>query len=156
MRTKYGFNGGGAVPDGAEIYRAVYIRAINKLAEQLGSRVRAVAYDRAGVHNWCLILFHGVNDSAGRTPDELTESLDLSAAEVLDPDEVMVKPSGRRTSGSSVCGKIRLSKRGSARLRSALCFPAIVAQRHNPISRLCPTRAGRWQAQVGGDCRGHA
>jgi hypothetical protein len=37
MRTKYGFNDGGAVPDGAEIYRAVYIRAVNQLAEQLSS-----------------------------------------------------------------------------------------------------------------------
>ena len=39
----------------------------------------------------------------------------------------------QRTSGSSVRGKPRLSKRGSARLRSALYFPALVAQRHNPI-----------------------
>lgn len=41
----------------------------------------------------------------------------------------------QRTSGSSVRGKTRLSKRGSARLRSALYFPALVAQRHNPILR---------------------
>ena len=39
----------------------------------------------------------------------------------------------QRTSGSSVRGKSRLSKRGSARLRSALYFPALVAQRYNPI-----------------------
>lgn len=89
MRTKYGFNDGGAVPDGAEVYRAVYIRAVNKLAEQLNSSVRAAAYDRAGVHNWCLILFYNVKDLAGRTPDELTGPLDLSAGEVFDPDEPM-------------------------------------------------------------------
>jgi hypothetical protein len=89
MRTKYGFNDGGAVPDGAEVYRAVYIRAVNKLAEQLDSRVRAAAYDRTGVHNWCLILFYDVNDLAGRAPDELTEPLDISGGEVLDPDEPM-------------------------------------------------------------------
>lgn len=89
MRTKYGFDDGGAVPDGAEVYRAVYIRAVNKLAEQLGSGVRATAYDRAGVHNWCLILFYNVNDLAGRRPDELTEPLDVSGGEVLDPDEPM-------------------------------------------------------------------
>lgn len=29
MRTKYGFNDGGAVPDSAEVYRTVYIRAVN-------------------------------------------------------------------------------------------------------------------------------
>lgn len=89
MRTKYGFNDGGAVPDGAEVYRAVYIRAVNQLAEQLNSSVRAVAYDRAGVHNWCLILFYDVNDLAGRTPDELAEPLDVSGREVLEPDEAM-------------------------------------------------------------------
>ena len=38
-----------------------------------------------------------------------------------------------RRSGSSVRGRTRLSKRGSPRLRNALYFPAIVAQRHNPI-----------------------
>jgi transposase len=39
----------------------------------------------------------------------------------------------QHTSGSSVRGRTRLSKRGSSRLRAALYFPAIVAQRHNPI-----------------------
>lgn len=89
MRTKYGFNDGGAVPDGAEVYRAVYIRAVNKLAEQLNSGVRAAAYDRAGVHNWCLILLYDVKGLTSRTPDELTEPLDISAGEVLEPDEAM-------------------------------------------------------------------
>lgn len=41
----------------------------------------------------------------------------------------------QRISGSSVRGRTRLSKRGTARLRSALYFPAIVAQQHNPILR---------------------
>ncbi len=39
----------------------------------------------------------------------------------------------QRLSGSSVRGRARLSKRGSARLRHTLYFPAIVAQRWNPI-----------------------
>lgn len=95
MRTKYGFNDGGAVPDGAEVYRTVYIRAVNQLAEQLGSRVRAAAYDRAGVHNWCLILFYDVNALAGHTPDELTEPLDVSGGEVLDPDAAMDEAIGQ-------------------------------------------------------------
>lgn len=38
-------------------------------------------------------------------------------------------------SGSSVRGKPRLSKTGSARLRKLLYFPAIVAKNHNPIVR---------------------
>ena len=46
----------------------------------------------------------------------------------------------QRTSGTSVRGKTRLSKRGSARLRSALYFPALVAQRHNPILRVFAQR----------------
>jgi len=95
MRTKYGFNDGGAVPDGAEVYRAVYIRAVNKLAEYLQSGVRAVAYDRAGVHNWCLILFYDVKDLAGHTPDELTEALEVSGGEVLDPDAAMDEAIGQ-------------------------------------------------------------
>jgi transposase len=39
------------------------------------------------------------------------------------------------SSGSSVRKRTRLSKVGSARLRKALYFPAIVAKRHNPIVR---------------------
>ena len=38
-----------------------------------------------------------------------------------------------RQSGSSVQGKARLSKRGNARLRKGLYWPAIVAMRHNPV-----------------------
>ena len=41
----------------------------------------------------------------------------------------------QRTSGSSIRARSRLSKRGSARLRRALYFPAIVARKHNPIVR---------------------
>ena len=38
-----------------------------------------------------------------------------------------------RQSGSSVRGRARLSKKGNARLRKALYWPAIVAIRHNPV-----------------------
>ena len=38
-----------------------------------------------------------------------------------------------RTSGTSLKGRSRLSKMGSATLRKALYFPAIVAKKHNPI-----------------------
>jgi transposase len=40
-----------------------------------------------------------------------------------------------RESGTSVRGRGRLSKRGNARLRRALYWPAIVAMRHNPVLR---------------------
>ena len=39
----------------------------------------------------------------------------------------------QRVSGTSVRGRTRLSKRGSARLRTALYMPAISAKQHNPV-----------------------
>lgn len=39
----------------------------------------------------------------------------------------------QRVSGTSVRGRTRLSKRGSARLRTALYMPAIAAKQHNPV-----------------------
>jgi transposase len=45
-----------------------------------------------------------------------------------------------RQSGSSVRGKPRLCKTGNSRLRKALYFPAIVAQRHNPTLRALSDR----------------
>jgi transposase len=45
-----------------------------------------------------------------------------------------------RESGSSVRGKPRLCKVGTARLRKALYFPAIVATHHNPIIRAVSQR----------------
>jgi transposase len=56
-----------------------------------------------------------------------------------------------RRSGSSVRGHSRVSKRGSSRLRSALYFPAIVAQTHNPILHVFAQRlraAGKSKLQV--------
>lgn len=41
----------------------------------------------------------------------------------------------RHESGRSVHGKPRLSKKGSARVRKALYWPAIVAMTHNPVVR---------------------
>ncbi|MFU7503051.1 MAG: transposase [Candidatus Tisiphia sp.] len=41
--------------------------------------------------------------------------------------------SKHRVSGTSVKGKSAISKIGSAKLRKALYFPAIVAKNHNPI-----------------------
>ena len=39
----------------------------------------------------------------------------------------------QRTSGTSVRGRTKLAKTGNAHLRKALYWPAIVAQKHNPI-----------------------
>jgi len=54
MTSKYGFNDGSNVPMNADEIRARLIKALNK---QLPAAYRAEAYDRPGVHNWCLILF---------------------------------------------------------------------------------------------------
>lgn len=88
MQHKFGFSDGEAVPDGVEVYRAVYIRSVNSLAAQLGSAVRAVAYDRPGVHNWCLILFHQVSDLEAHGINLLTLHVEIDA-EVVEPDEAM-------------------------------------------------------------------
>lgn len=54
MNDKYGFEDGSAYPDGVELYRDVYCKAVNKLAEAKNSEFRVVPFDRAGVHNFCL------------------------------------------------------------------------------------------------------
>jgi hypothetical protein len=67
MRTKFGFADGGAVPNGVEDVRELYITVINKYAEEFGSAFRACAFDRPGMHNWCLILFVPVSEVADGT-----------------------------------------------------------------------------------------
>lgn len=88
MLTKYGFNDGSAIPNGVEAYRTVYIRAVNRLAEQLDSQVRVVAFNRAGVHNFCLVLFHRLEDLQDVPAEQYTDHVDIPAAEV-EPDEAM-------------------------------------------------------------------
>ena len=55
MTSKFGFSDGETVPPDASERREIYIRAINKIAAALGSKQRMVAWDRGGIHNWCLI-----------------------------------------------------------------------------------------------------
>jgi hypothetical protein len=56
MKDKYGFNDGEAMPGGVGEYREVYLRAINAFAEKHGSEQRLIAWNRPGMHNWCLVL----------------------------------------------------------------------------------------------------
>lgn len=88
MQSKWGFNDGEATPEGIKHYRTVYIRAVNRLAEQLGSQVRAVAYNRFGLHNFCLVLFHNVADLADVPVEGYTGHVDIPA-DVVEPDEAM-------------------------------------------------------------------
>ncbi len=85
MQAKSGFSDGESVPEGADVYREVYIRAINRLAEQRGSTVRAVAYDRPGMHNWCLVTFRvaGTPDGTEVLPDD---QMDTAIEQALDLD----------------------------------------------------------------------
>jgi transposase len=60
-----------------------------------------------------------------------------------------------RQSGSSVHGRSRLSKLGSSRLRKAIYFPALVAQRYNPIMSVFANRLienGKSKMTVLGAC----
>ena len=59
--------------------------------------------------------------------DQFDEAADLAAYAGLTP--------GRYQSGASVRKRPHLSKIGNAVLRKALYFPALVAQRHNPLVR---------------------
>jgi len=64
MRTKWGFNDGVATPWGVELYRQVYIEAINRVSKELGSKVEAFPYDRPGMHNFCLLLYRKIGEDA--------------------------------------------------------------------------------------------
>lgn len=84
MRTKYGFSDGEAIPPGIEIYREMYVKVINDLAEFLGSRYRAEAYDRVGVHNWCLIIFKNLDNPELWDTDEYDEEFESALASAYD------------------------------------------------------------------------
>ena len=55
--SKWGFGDGDSIPPDAYACRLVYVREINKLAVKYKSKVRALAWDRAGLHNCYLICF---------------------------------------------------------------------------------------------------
>ena len=86
MTDKFGFDDGESIPVGAEVYRAAFIRFINAVAEANGSESRAVAYDRPGAHNWCLIGFYRKADldAAGVNPDQYAEAWYPDLAEFKD------------------------------------------------------------------------
>lgn len=92
MTSKFGFNDGESVPEGVEIYRDLYVRTINRIAELIGADQRAVPYNRPGVHNWCLILFFDKENlppaSESATwqwqPDWQTAEPDAQMQEIID------------------------------------------------------------------------
>jgi hypothetical protein len=85
MTSKYGFNDGSAVPLEADACRQVYVRVVNKIAETKDSTVRAIMYDRKGLHNWCMILFESVAN-----PREYGSSCPSDGEfPAIEPDEAM-------------------------------------------------------------------
>ncbi len=92
MASKEGFSGGDAIPVGIELYREVYVRYLNRLALAMGSEVRAYSYDRSGCHNWCLLLFAPVGETAVFSETELALGKpgdDLAQLSSVHPDELM-------------------------------------------------------------------
>ena len=81
MRRKSGFDDGNAEPAGCDLYRYVYIQAVNTLAEQFGSNVRAVAHDSMGSHNRCMILLRWVGQAEEVEPDDGMKSAIVAALE---------------------------------------------------------------------------
>jgi len=55
-QSKWGFGDGDSMPPDAYAVRTVYCREINKLAKKKGSKIRLLAWDRAGMHNCYLIV----------------------------------------------------------------------------------------------------
>jgi hypothetical protein len=90
MQSKSGFSDGEAVPECIETYRTVYLRVVNRLAEQWGSDVRALAYDRPGMHNWCLIVFRDARNPDGESvPADLGLEAAIDQAHTLDVDDYL-------------------------------------------------------------------
>jgi hypothetical protein len=100
MECKIGFGDGSAYPDGVRVYRDLYVRTINKLAARKGSRYRVAAQDRAGFHNFCMIVRVSLKNPKEYVPkgDRLLEEAIDDAME-LDVDSfvrVKVKVSRKR------------------------------------------------------------
>lgn len=87
MIEKYGFGDGDSEPPGMRKYRSVYVRVLNALLEKLGSAYRAVAYNRPGMHNSCMILFCGKKAIAGKAKCQIEEG-DLEIKKALSFEEV--------------------------------------------------------------------
>ncbi len=109
MTDKYGFGDGGAVPPDAWACRAVYVAVLNALAAHNESAVRAVPFNRPGMHNGCTILFVGAEDatrqiSDGEEPVELVPDSGMASAidqaNMLDLDD-FVEVTARVTPGAT-------------------------------------------------------
>jgi len=67
--SKFGFRDGETVEERDEKARSLVIVKLNSLPEFNQNRIRAVAYNRPGVHNWCLIIL--LPNPGNKTDDQL-------------------------------------------------------------------------------------
>ncbi len=88
MHSKWGFEDGGAAPFGITKFRTVYLLFVNAFAHQLGSKVRAIAFDRPGIHNGCMVAYVSADSVKAKSPLELTRDKRLPEAWVK-PDKLM-------------------------------------------------------------------
>ena len=83
METKYGFNSGEIVPDGADVYRTLYITVMNTLLEKYDSNIRLMAFN--GHKNPYLIV---------RVTKEMFDKATWPAIEARDEVWDLIKASG--------------------------------------------------------------
>ena len=89
MLSKWGFDEGETMPPGVEAYREAYVTTLNTLLEAKHSTIRVIAWDRPGLHNWCMIA----HVSAATGELLLTHDRDggyheaLALAEEIDADQ---------------------------------------------------------------------
>ena len=56
LNNGFGFGDGACCPDGIELYRTVYIKTVNSIAEKYGYKWRVAPYDQPGSHNGCMVV----------------------------------------------------------------------------------------------------
>lgn len=66
---KYGFGDGGMLEQRDFTARDNLVRSLNEQPEMKAASIRALPFDRDGVHNSCLIIFAKAQD--GKTDEEL-------------------------------------------------------------------------------------
>ena len=87
MLDKYGFGDGSSQPVGIEEFRTCYVRALNVFLAKTKSKFRVAAYNRAGMHNGCMILICLAKDLEDKGQDEI-ESGELSIKNSVRLDRV--------------------------------------------------------------------
>ena len=89
MLCKHGFDDGNSNAPWQRIYRRAYIVAINALAIKHKSRFRAVAFDRQGMHNSCMIAFADEGVTRGWAVPDFYSGMAFSEACQLSSDAVL-------------------------------------------------------------------